>query len=117
MRRRTWSHSGLSLLLALSMSAIVSAPLWHQSHDVQTEKVADAAHTHTSPISFCDAPTSAPEAECAVCVTKRLLSESRTGQAVDGITPPGGSRSLAEVFHQAASGERASPPARGPPLS
>jgi hypothetical protein len=79
----------LSLGLSMLLSAVSTAPLWHAPHPTPVEQTAEKAHTHSGQnTGLCDEGSAAPDTECALCLTKRLLSTSLADQVDDSFGPP-----------------------------
>ena len=111
-------RSVLSLGLALLLSAVATAPLWHAPHPSPVEPAVEKAHTHSgSNTGLCDEGLSAPGTECALCLTKRLLSTSLADQVDDPSGPPPDVGTRGELVLDTLAGDRFAFPARAPPLS
>jgi len=111
-------RSVLSLGLALLLSAVATAPLWHAPHPSPVEPAVEKAHTHSGlNTGLCDEGSAAPDTECALCLTKRLLSTSLADQVDDSFGPPPDVGTQGELVVYTPAGDRFALPARAPPLS
>jgi len=111
-------RSVLSLGLALLLSAIATSPLWHAPHPSPAEPAAENAHTHSGlNTGLCDESSTAPDTECALCLTKRLISTSLANQVDGSFGPPPDVVTQGEIVLDTLAGDRFTLPARAPPLS
>jgi hypothetical protein len=117
MRDDTRFRSAVSSGLALLLCAMASVPLWHAPHPANAEQAVEPAHCHSDLITFCDDGASAPDTECALCLTKRLLAQSLADRADESSGPPPGAGALVESILDTGTGDRLVFSARGPPLS
>jgi len=118
MHDKTRIRSVLSLGLALLLSVIATSPLWHAPHQNRVEPAVENAHAHSGlSTGLCGESTSPPDAECALCLTNRLLSTSLASQVDSSFGPPPevGTQGKLVLFTLAA--DRFALPARAPPLS
>jgi hypothetical protein len=112
------SRSVLSLGLALLLSAVATAPLWHAPHPSRVEPAVEKAHAHSeTSTGLCNERSFAPDTECALCLTQRLLSTSITDQVDDSFGPPPEVGIQGELDLDTLAGDRFVLPARAPPLS
>mgnify|MGYP001811972017 CR=1 FL=1 len=108
----------LSLGLAVLLSAVATAPLWHASHQAPVEPAVEQDHTHSGMnTGLCDESTGSPETDCSLCQTKRLLSTSLAGQPDSSLGPPPDAGVQGELVLHTVAGERLAASARAPPLS
>jgi hypothetical protein len=111
-------RSVMSLGLALLLSVIATAPLWHGPHQNRVEPAAERAHTHSGMnTGLCNERSSTPDTECALCLTKRLLSTSLADQVDVSFGPPPDVGTQGELVLDTLAGDRFALPARAPPLS
>jgi hypothetical protein len=105
----------VSLGLALLLSVVAAAPLWHGAH--RAEESADR-HTHPCGVTrLCGPTTLTPEADCALCQTVRLLSTALAGQVAESIAPPPDAAIDGEHAFRTQSPDGLAACARAPPLS
>jgi hypothetical protein len=110
-------YFAVSLGLALLLSAVATAPLWHAPHPTPVEPTVEA-HTHAGfNVGLCDDGSGSPETDCAVCLTKRLLSTSLADQVDVAFGPPPGAGARGEPALETPAGDRFALSARAPPLS
>jgi len=108
----------MSLGLALLLSAVATATLWHAPHQSRVEPAAEKAHTHSGmSTGLCNERSSTPDTECALCLTKRLLSTSLAYQVDVSFGPPPDVGTRGELVLDTLAGDRFAPSARAPPLS
>lgn len=118
MRGNRRSHVILSWGMALLLSAIATATLWHAPHPNRAEPGVEETHAHSGPnVALCAEITSPNGTECTLCLTKRLLSSSVTNQVHDTCSPPLGVRVAGEVVLGTLRGDRFHVSTRAPPLS
>ena len=116
MRDNTRLRFALGLGLVLVLSAVASAPLWHQVH--RAERATDRHHTHPGKgAELCSEVTRLPDAGCAICQSERLLSTSLAGQLTDCVGPPPEVGIHDASVFRVGTRDRFSVSARAPPLS